>query len=335
MKIGKAQYESKKRKNYFSIKDGDHLFRILPPLGNLADKNKWAVYYPVHYGYLNSEKKMKPFVSPEWRNPKTKVIEVRDAAKDRLKEMEKALDDAKKSGQTAVAKAIEEMLEKYNLDNHWYMNAINANGEIGLLKIRHKAKLALDAEIKKLTAKGIDPTSVDQGRYFEFSRSGTGRDTVYSVKLAKKSENIPGHGLMEKDYIHVLDESIIARLETEAFELDSIFAEPSEEEVEAIVEGDKAKNYEAIDAILGVRPVSDEESLEEPVVEEEEEEGSADRLHRAKIIEEQAQSLGAAFNAATLERQAKTQKAETSKVTKTVKIEDTQSPDEILASLGL
>lgn len=318
MKIGKAQYEGRKRKNYFSIKDGDHLFRILPPLGNLADKNKWAVYYSVHYGYLNSEKKMKPFVSPEWRNPRTKVVEVRDAAKDRLKEMEKALDEAKKSGQIAVVKAIEEMLDQYNLDSHWYMNAINANGEIGLLKIRHKAKLALDAEIKKLTSKGIDPTSVDQGRYFEFSRTGTGRDTVYSVKLAKKTENIPGHGLVEKDYVHVLDESIIARLESEAFELDSIFPRPSESEVEAIVEGDKAKNYTAIDSILGVRSVSDEESLNELIVEDE----STDRLSETpKQSESKTASPATAFKAPT--------------EVKTVKLENTQSADEILASLGL
>lgn len=318
MKIGKAQYETKKRKNYFSIKEGDHLFRILPPLGNLADKSKWAVYYSVHYGYLNSEKKMKPFASPEWRNPKTKVIEVRDAAKDRIKEMEKALDEAKKAGNVAVVKALEEMLRTYNLDSHWYMNAINANGEIGLLKIRHKAKLALDAEIKKLVAMGIDPTSVDQGRFFEFSRTGSGRDTVYSVRVAKKKENIPGHGIVEKDWIHVLDESIIARLDSEAFELDRIFPRPTEEEVRAIVEGDKIKDYSAIDAILGVQQVTDEESLSY----EEETEDSPEE--------------SAPVQAVTTSSAAPTPQVEAPKtVTKTIKVEDTRTPEEILASLGL
>jgi hypothetical protein len=320
MKIGKAQYEAKKRKNYFSIKEGDHLFRILPPLGNLADKNKWAVYYSVHYGYLNSEKKMKPFASPEWRNPKTKVVEVRDAAKDRLKEMEKALDDAKKAGNTAVVKAIEEMLNTYNLDSHWYVNAINANNEIGLLKIRHKAKLALDAEIKKLVAMGIDPTSVDQGRFFEFSRTGSGRDTVYSVRVAKKKENIPGHGIVEKDWTHVLDESIIARLDSEAFELDRIFPKPTEEEVRAIVEGDKAKDYSAIDAILGVQQMTDEESLSH----EEEPESSTE------------ESAPAQAATASVAPQVESKPAEAPKaVTKTIRVEDTRTPEEILASLGL
>jgi hypothetical protein len=320
MKIGKAQYEAKKRKNYFSIKEGDHLFRILPPLGNLADKNKWAVYYSVHYGYLNSEKKMKPFASPEWRNPKTKVVEVRDAAKDRLKEMEKALDDAKKAGNTAVVKAIEEMLNTYNLDSHWYVNAINANNEIGLLKIRHKAKLALDAEIKKLVAMGIDPTSVDQGRFFEFSRTGSGRDTVYSVRVAKKKENIPGHGIVEKDWTHVLDESIIARLDSEAFELDRIFPKPTEEEVRAIVEGDKAKDYSAIDAILGVQQMTDEESLSH----EEEPESDAEESTPVQAVTTSAAP------------QVESKPVEVPKtVTKTIRVEDTRTPEEILASLGL
>jgi hypothetical protein len=323
MKIGKAQYETKKRKNYFSIKEGSNLFRILPPLGNLADKSKWAVYYSVHYGYFNSEKKMKPFASPEWRNPKTKVIEIRDAAKDRIKEMKKALEDAKKSGDIAVVKALKEMLKIYNLSSHWYMNAINTNNEIGLLKIRHKAKLALDAEIRKLVAMGIDPTSVDQGRFFEFSRIGSGPDTVYSVRVATEKVNVPGYGIVENERIHVLDESIIARLDSEAFELDRIFPRPTEEEVRAIVEGDKIKNYTAIDAILGVKQMTDEESLH---YEEEPEDSS----------EESAPVQAASTSSVASTPQVESKSVEAPKtVTKTIKVEDTRTPEEILASLGL
>ena len=36
MKIGKAKYGAGK-KTYFKLKDGDQTFRILPPLGDLAD----------------------------------------------------------------------------------------------------------------------------------------------------------------------------------------------------------------------------------------------------------------------------------------------------------
>lgn len=275
MKIGKAKYEKKVVKKYFSIKDGDNVYRILPPIKSLADSGKWAKYYSVHFGYFNSEKKMRPFASPEFRNPKTKIVEVRDAAKERILQAEAMLAKAKADGDVARVKALEEFLDKYNLDSHWYVNAMNEAGEIGLLKIRHKAKLALDSLIKKLDSEGIDPLSVDNGRFFVFTRSGHGRDTVYSVSVKKQKEHVPGLGVVEREVPHVLDEATLKRLETEAFDLGTIFKVPTEEEVVAIVEGDKNKDYSAIDRILGTTKSSLEESEEEEEVLEEESSSTA------------------------------------------------------------
>ena len=49
MKIGKPKYGNGKK--IFKIKDGDNVYRILPPLGKLADAGKWSVYQKVEWGY--------------------------------------------------------------------------------------------------------------------------------------------------------------------------------------------------------------------------------------------------------------------------------------------
>ena len=51
MKIGKASYSGNTKEN-FRIKDGDNIYRPLPPMGNLADAGKWSVYGAVSYTHL-------------------------------------------------------------------------------------------------------------------------------------------------------------------------------------------------------------------------------------------------------------------------------------------
>ena len=81
------------------------------------------------------------------------MIEVADAAKDRITNLKAKFEEAKKAGNKAVVDRLDPLVGShwmYNLDNNHYMNVVDAQGNIGILKIRHKAKLALEAEIKKL-----------------------------------------------------------------------------------------------------------------------------------------------------------------------------------------
>lgn len=274
MKIGKAKYGFTQKK-FFKLKDGENTFRILPPIGDLADEGRWSVYCAVHYGYKNSKGKLRVFQSPEVVNRKTKMVEVPDAASDRIKKLKLELDKAKESGNKAMVEKLLKLVGPnkplYNLDKNHYMNAIDTQGNIGVLKLRYKAKLSLDAQIKKLREKGIDPLSVDNGRFFVFTRSGTGLDTTFQVEIAQETLAIPNVGEVKRDIVHKLSDELIARLDSEAAELHKLFKAPTSEEVDKIVK--------MSDLMTGVSPAIDElfdtksnDVEQEEIVDEEEEE---------------------------------------------------------------
>lgn len=254
VKLGNAKYGGDfVQKKYFKQKEGEVIFRIIPPLGNLADSGKWSMYYEVHYGYKDSQGKNKPFQSPLVKNRKTKMIEVPDAALEKIEKLKAALVKAKADGDEKTIEGLNKLVGgkgQYNLDKNHYMNVIDQQGNIGVLKIRHNAKKALDIEITRLREKeGVDPLSVDNGRFFIFRRTGMGLDTTFSVAILKEKLNIQGVGQVERDLVHKLDEATIERLGKEAAELDKIFKRPTAEEVAKIVAA--GSGSKVIDEILG------------------------------------------------------------------------------------
>lgn len=249
MKIGKASYGGGNKRTYFKMKDGDNVYRILPPMGELADKGIWSVFYNVHYGYKNSEGKLRPFQSSLVKNYKTKMIEVPDAALERIEKLKAQLEAAKKAGNSVLVAKLNELVGQkgmFNLDNNHYVNAIDAQGNIGILKLRHRCKVALDATMKRLRENGVDPLSVEDGRFFVISRSGMGLDTTFQVSVLSKKLNVPGVGDVQQEVVHVLDSAIIARLATEAADLGNLFKRPTAEQVVRIV----AEGSPAVDEIL-------------------------------------------------------------------------------------
>jgi hypothetical protein len=236
--IGKAKYGSTQKK-FWKLKEGDSVFGILPPLGDLASEGRWSVYYKIHYGYKNAAGKARPFQSSLVENRKTKMIEVPDAANDRLKMLKGQLEAAKASGNEKAKEAIFKLFggqkSIYNLDNNHYVNAIDLEGNIGVLKLRHKAKLALDVEIAAQRKKNIDPLGLDNRCYFVFNRTGNAMETNFKVTVYKKEMEIAGVGLVEQTVLHNLSDDILDRLGDEAAQLDRIFKAPTADEVAQIV----------------------------------------------------------------------------------------------------
>jgi len=273
--FGKAKFGGNKR-TWFKLKDGDSTFRILPPMGDAAKDGRWSAYYKIHYGYKNSSGQMRTFESPEVRNRKTKMIEVQDAALDRINALKAQLDKAKEQKNEELIKKLLPLVggkkSRFNLDSNHYMNVIDLQGNIGILKIRHRAKLALDAQIKKLRDAGIEPLDPETGRFFTFSRSGNGMDTVYQVSVYKEKITVKDVGEVERDYVHVITPDIARRCLVEnqdgtftykeAGRLDSLFKRPTAEEVLRIVqEGEKAVD-EIFDSKSGGVQDQDDSGLE-------------------------------------------------------------------------
>lgn len=278
MQVGEPRYDNeRKSKNYFNLEKGDNVFRILPPLGNLAQAGHWSKYWSIHWGYKDTKGKNRPFQSPEIKNHNTRMVEVVDAAKVRVDAMSAKRDQLSRELKAAVdsrnvaetkrlneeLNQLKELLKQYRLEKRYFLNAMTLDGKIGLLKIPHKAKVALDEEIKKLRSKGVNPLGINDGRFFVFSNVGVGTDTTYSVRVYEETIDVAGIGQVKKEMAHSLSNDVLTRLSTEAFELDKVYVKPSAAQVQSMVDNPSPENVEAIMDSLRVKNTRSESSLEE------------------------------------------------------------------------
>lgn len=255
MELGKAKYGS--GKNVFKIQDGDNVYRILPPMGKLARAGKWNQYYRVEWGFKNSAGRNRPFQDVRKINFQNKMVEVESAAhlqRESLTAQKTALVAQLRSNPTDVTllnqvKEVTETLKRFNLDAKYYMNAMDLSGKIGLLKLGSRAFKALKAEIDTLRKTGVDPLSIENGRFFNFKRTndtGNFQDTAYQVTVYQQDVQVNGKTYRE-DKAHVMDQSIIDRLSDEAYELSGMYPEVTPAQVERMVK----EGTPAVDAILG------------------------------------------------------------------------------------
>lgn len=270
MKIGKASYSGNVKENH-KIKDGDNIYRPLPPLGNLADQGRWSMYYRVVWGYKGSDGKNKPFISPYEKNFKTQMVETDCAAfrrSERIKaeynEMAKQAKELVKGGGVltdSIKKELEakkEEMKAFSVESKHFLNAISLDGKIGLLKLGSRAFKQLKALGQELEGQGVDICGVEGGRYVNINRTGSGMDTIYKVTEYKVNKEVEIDGVKEvvqRSMPHNLDDSIIGRLAKEAFELDKLYPTPTSEEVAEIVNAVETLSEEeaakVVDRILG------------------------------------------------------------------------------------
>jgi hypothetical protein len=248
--FGKPNYGGKKefkKKNDWSLEQGDQTFRIIPPRGNLKESGRWSQYYSVIWGFKNTQGKLRPFASPFERN-EDKTTKVPCAASDFINNLKARLEKAKEEGnQQAVASltalcAWDPVAKKpgnYSIDSNHHLNVVDLNGNVGKLKLRHKHKQKLDVEIDKLRAAGIDPLSPDDGRFFTFSKSGKNFDTDVKVTVYKQKVQAMVDGEMaevEKTVSHKIDAALANKIKEDAFDLEKLFTFVTAEECKAIVD---------------------------------------------------------------------------------------------------
>lgn len=271
MELGKAKYGS--GKTVFKIQDGDNVYRILPPMGKLAKAGKWYDYYRVEWGYKNSAGKNRPFQDVRKVNFQNKMVEVESEAhlrRESLKAEKEALvktlrANPQDGAALARVKEVTEDLKRYNLDAKYYLNAIDLSGKIGLLKVGSRAYKALKTQIDELRKQGVDPISIENGRFFNFNRSnptGNFNDTAYQVTVYQENVQVNGE-TYQKAKIHKIDQSIIDRLADEAFELSGMYPSITAAQVAQIVK----EGATAVDRILGAgnEQASDDGDDEETV----------------------------------------------------------------------
>lgn len=243
--FGDANYEksSFKKKNHFNLEESIQVFGIMPPMFSLKEKGVWARFYRVHFGYKNLAGKLRTFLSPEVK--KKEMIEVEDAALQRIKTLTAKMEECKANKQEDRYNFLWKLvgfMGVYNLDKAWHLNVHDLSGKPGVLKIRHKCKMMLDTEIEKLRKQGIDPLSPINGRYFAMQRVGTGNETSYKVDVYSKEidAQIPGTNQVIKakqEVVRVISPETEANaVAGECGDLDKLFQVLTADEVKQVVE---------------------------------------------------------------------------------------------------
>lgn len=252
MKLGKPKHEQN-TKNYFAFRKDQNTFtlRILPPMGELAESGKWSVYHRVEFGHTGTDGRMKPFLSPRVVNYDG-MVEVESQSHIRREQLKTKMEAAKASGDLATQEECNTLLRKYNQDAKHYMNAVDLQGNVGLFKIGHRGYQALKAEIDRIRkTDGVEPVGIENGRFFVFSRSGKGRDTVYTVQEYKQKQEMIGPNgdkiVADVTFNHSVDEKLLNKLETDAFELNKVYPTVTAEQEARIV----SEGATAVDEILG------------------------------------------------------------------------------------
>jgi hypothetical protein len=207
LEIGKANYKGGGSKLvYYRLGMQDNqrslTVRIAPPVKDLAKNGYIATYVKQHFGYTvagKGDKRIpKTFVCVERRDKNKNIVQncpECDEIAMRKADIEAKTNKFKASGtpddvaeaQLRPAKA---WLKEHNLDKKWNLLAKNEKGEWGILSIGHKCYEDLVREIGEVQTKMEieDPTGVEGGVWFEFSRTGTAFnnivDKVSVVKMA-------------------------------------------------------------------------------------------------------------------------------------------------------
>lgn len=222
----------------------DLILRILPSEEDLyADGQEgraksWKYYHIIHWGYKTMDGKARPFESPLVKNHKTKMIEKPDAAMERYEKLRAELEKSKVEGNMPLSAKLDVLVGfkgLYNMEKAHHVIAMDLQGNLGVFKLKHKTMLAFKKEVERLEKDGVYPLSKEDGRYFIFSKSGTGLDTVTTVTEYKQATTNANGRRSYEELPHAISDADIARLKLANLNIVDPVPCPSSEEVAQIV----------------------------------------------------------------------------------------------------
>jgi hypothetical protein len=223
------------RPKRFYLKPGSNLYRILPPVKSLADKNKIAQYWSVIW-LKDTRNKSRP-VSSILRKKDGQVVQA-DPLIEKLEAMKAELTSAiSRNENQAVLNMLKENLNRVRNNKGYYLNVLTASNELGVLEIPYTSYQNLDQRLTELWTQGIDAIGVgaDKGVFFDFKKLKDERQkTVYPVDVATKAaKDSAGNFVMH--YIRSpLSEEEASRLLERAEDLTQLYNSLSFEEMEAL-----------------------------------------------------------------------------------------------------
>ena len=175
------------------IKEGISCYRILPPYGTQAN-GSLSHRYTVHWGFMGANGKERSVMCSYPTEGYCPVCQ-------RVREAEDELKRAQANGNEAKAKELEKYISSFRAKKFWLYNAVTSDGRIVMLELGKTAHDALSKKISEAARRKVgafDPTSPETGVWFEFSRTGKGLNTEYSVDYKKISVTLDDGSVADK-----------------------------------------------------------------------------------------------------------------------------------------
>jgi len=251
------------RPKRFYLNLGSNTYRVLPPVGALASKNKIAQYWSVIW-LTDTRNKKRPVASIQRKQ--NGEITQEDPILNRLEEMKNELNNAVAANQPpAVINMLKENLKRIMHKKFYAVNVLSASGELGVLELPYTSYQNFENRLKELHNQGVDAIGIgaDKGVFFDFKRLKDERGkTVYPVDVAMKtSKGADGNFSMTFVRMPLTDEDA-ANFAARAEDLTTLYKEYSVDEMNGLATLDQG----VFDAIFAKPTPMNQE--EDSVVEE-------------------------------------------------------------------
>lgn len=236
---------------FFKLEKGANQFRLLlNPAGKPHFVQHWVNWFSFDYEKDDGTvvKTYRSAVSPHKPSEgiKSAIKEKSDALTLEQEKLALPYTSAKKVNTDAMPKdvlakykALGEQIRGLKAQGHYYVNAVDKSGALGILRIPSTAHDALQVEIKKLVESGkvLNPLSLTKGVWFEFTRSGDGLQTKYGVQVHRVAKEMQGETVevMNKS---ALPEDLIKNYPTLGKDVRNLFRTLTYEESQKLVAGD-------------------------------------------------------------------------------------------------
>jgi hypothetical protein len=162
------------------LKEGDSFYRLIPPAPGAANRelnHKWVT----HWLTGSNGKKMQVACTyfTEKYCPLCAVAKEIQAQIDRLTDKGERKPETFSEDEKAELKRLWEGKRQFEATRTFAYLAFNANNEVVALKLSSTVSQLLDKKVfQAATEYGFDPTALNGGVWFKFSKHGKGRDSV-------------------------------------------------------------------------------------------------------------------------------------------------------------
>lgn len=221
----------------FKVTEGSHIYRILPPFGT-DHQRKASRQIQLHWGFYKADGTTSPL-------PCSYPFEGTCPICNHVKDLEGMADKEKSLGNTETAEGILKDVSGIKVKRSFLLNAANKNGEVGVLEIpktAHDQMIELMREY--LNKYGKNPTSLKDGVWFVFSRSGKGFNTTYKVSINKSMVTLEDGDQVEKVDRSPLAQNIQDNYEQLAYDIHTMYKPIKSTDLRRILDG------EAIDEVI-------------------------------------------------------------------------------------